>query len=459
MNMQTIAEFKKTFSGILIQPEDSEYESARRVYNGMIDKKPGLIAKCADVYDVVRSVNFARDRQMLLAVRGGGHNGAGLGICDGGLVIDLSGMKNIQVDPELKTVRADGGCLLSELDAATHAFGLAVPAGIFSSTGIGGLTLGGGLGHLTRTYGLTIDNLLSATVVLANGTIVTASKDEHPDLFWAIRGGGGNFGVVVSFLFRAQTVSQVFGGPMIWDMKDAKAITRWFRKFTAEAPDDISCFLAYMIVPPAAPFPENLQMKKVCGLVWCCPTDEARAALAFQAARVVAAPMLDWTGPISFPALQSMFDAVLPTGLQQYWKGDYINELPDEAIDIHLLHAEKFPSWQSTTHIYPINGVASRIGKKETAWNYRSAKWATVILGVSENSSGKNSIVDWAGSYAKDLTSFGAGGAYVNFMMDEGQERVAASYGDNYQRLVEIKNMYDPTNLFRVNQNIRPSKK
>lgn len=452
----SIDELKAGVRGKVILPGDADYDTARKVYNGMIDKRPALIVRCADIADVINSVNYARENKLLTAIRGGGHNGAGLGVCDDGMVIDLSLMRSVHIDPVLKTVRAGGGCLLSDLDHATHAFGLAVPSGLFSTTGIGGLALGGGLGHLTRAYGLTIDNLLEADVVLADGSYVKASPDEHTDLFWAIRGGGGNFGVVVSFLFRAHPVNIVYGGPMLWEMKDAKTMMQWYRRFIVEAPKNVSCFLALMTVPPAPPFPEELRLKKVCGIVWCCNSSEEEAGKAFQSARDLKAPILDWAGPLPFPVLQSLFDAAAPPGLQHYWKGDYVNELSDEAIDLHLRHAQHFPTWQSAMHLYPINGAASDIGRQDTAWNYRTANWATVIMGVGEDPSANDLNISWAKNYFQDLQPYCAGGAYVNFMMEEGMERVKASYGENYDRLAKIKTKYDPHNLFRVNQNIKP---
>jgi hypothetical protein len=456
MATSTKEDLKAVIRGRLVLPGDADYDAVRKVYNGMIDRRPAMIACCADPADVIHSVNYARENRLLTAIRGGGHNGAGLGVCDDGLVIDLSLMRSVQVDPVLRTVRAGGGCLLSNLDHATHAFGLAVPSGLFSTTGIGGLALGGGLGHLTRGYGLTIDNLLEADLVLADGSYVKASPDERSDLFWAIRGGGGNFGVVVSFLLRAHPVNTVYGGPMLWQMSDAKAMMQWYRRFIVEAPNDISCFLALMTVPPAAPFPEALWEKKVCGVIWCCNSSEEKAGNAFQSARDVGAPVLDWTGPMPFPVLQSLFDAANPPGLQHYWKGDYVNELSDDAIDCHLRHAGDSPTWQSAMHLYPINGAASEIGPRDTAWNYRKANWATVIMGIGPDPSTNDKTTRWAKAYSKDLQPYTAGAAYVNFMMDEGNERVKATYGDNYDRLARIKAKYDPHNFFRVNQNISP---
>jgi FAD/FMN-containing dehydrogenase len=451
-----IAQFRASLQGQLIEPHEVDYQIARSVYNGMIDKCPALIVRCATETDVVTSVNFAREHDLLLAVKGGGHNGAGLGVCQEGLVIDLSPMKYIEVNPDERTVRVQGGCLLRELDAATHAHGLAVPTGINGTTGIAGLTLGGGLGYLTRQCGLTIDNLLEADIVLADGRVVKASATEHADLFWAIRAGGGNFGVVTSFLFRTHPISTVVAGPMLWNMDDAPDILRWYRTFIKEAPDTLNGWFAFLTVPPGPPFPESLHLKKMCGIVWCYsgPVEEAESV--FEPIRQVKNPVLEMLGPMPVPVMQGMFDALYPPGLQWYWKGDYVNELSDEAIELHLKYGEALPSMLSTMHLYPINGAASRVDNQATAWGYRDATWAMVIAGVDPDPANKDVITNWARDYWQALHPFSAGGSYINFMMEEGEDRVKATYGDNYPRLATIKAKYDPDNLFRVNQNIRP---
>src|SRR3954453_9328078 len=319
------------FRGRLIGPGDGDYDEARAVYNAMIDKRPALIARCADADDVATAVGFARDHGLLLAVRGGGHNGAGLGTCDDGVVVDLSLLKDIEVDPEARTVRVGGGCLWGEVDQATNAHGLATPSGIISTTGVGGLTLGGGLGHLTRKCGLSIDNLLEVDVVLADGSFVTANAEQHPDLFWAVRGGGGNFGVVTSFLFRLHPVDTVYGGPMLWDTEHAADVLRWYRDFLPNAPDDLNGWFAFLGVPPGPPFPEELHGKTMCGVVWTYTGPMEAAAETFAPIRArFGPPALDWVGPIPHPALQGMFDPIYPPGDQWYWKADFVNELSDE---------------------------------------------------------------------------------------------------------------------------------
>lgn len=450
-----IENFKSKLRGKLISPGDEAYETARKVYNGMIDKRPGLIARCVGVADVVSAVNFAREHHLTLAVRGGGHNGGGLGVCEGGLVIDLSGLKEIQVDPAARTARVGGGCVWGEVDQATHAHGLATPSGIISTTGVGGLTLGGGLGHLTRKCGLAIDNLLAVEMVLADGRTVTASAAENADLFWAVRGGGGNFGVVTSFLFKLHPISTVYAGPMLWSLDRAKEVMQWYREFITQAPDDINGFFAFLTVPPGPPFPEGLHLKKMCGIVWCYTGPLEQADEIFNPIRRLN-PALELVGPMPHPVLQSMFDALYPPGLQWYWRADFVNELSDAAIEQHLKYGSEVPTFQSTMHLYPINGAAHRVGKNETAFSYRDATWAQVMVGVDPDPANAELIKSWTVDYWEALHPYSAGGAYVNFMMDEGQERVKATYRDNYQRLAAVKQKYDPTNLFHVNQNIKP---
>jgi FAD/FMN-containing dehydrogenase len=452
-----LAEFKASLAGNLIQAGDPDYDEARKVYNGMIDRRPRLIVRCADVADVIAAVDFARQNNLLVSIRGGGHNAAGLGVCDDGLVIDLSLINYTRVDPSDGTVRVGGGCTWHAVDHATHAFGLAVPTGFVSTTGVGGLTLGGGVGYLTRKYGLTIDNLLAADLVLADGRFVTASATENTDLYWALRGGGGNFGVVTSFLFKAHPVHTDYAGPMLWPLERAPEIMRWYREFIVSAPEEINGFFAFLIVPPGPPFPEDLHLKNMCGIVWCYTGAMDKAEEAFRPIRDSLAPALDLVGPIPHPVLQSLFDGLFRPGLQWYWKADFFNELNDEAIARHVEHGSRLPTMLSTMHLYPINGKAHQVPKADTAWSYRDAVWAGVIVGVDPDPANKERITDWARNYWDALHPYSAGGAYVNFIMDEGEEHVRASYRDNYERLAVIKKKYDPGNFFRVNQNIKPA--
>jgi FAD/FMN-containing dehydrogenase len=453
---QSLRQLKPLLRGELIQPQDADYDAARKVYNGMIDRRPGAIARCADVADVIAAVNFARQHKLLLAIRAGGHNAGGLGVCDDGLVIDLSRMRGIRVDPAARRVQVEGGCTFGDLDHATHAFGQAVPGGIISTTGVAGLTLGGGVGNLARTCGLTIDNLLSADVVLADGRLVTASANKHEDLFWALRGGGGNFGVVTSFLFRTHPIGTVHAGPTMWDIGKSAKVLHWYGDFIRQAPKELNGYFAFVTVPPVPPFPETLHGRKVCAVVWCYAGPAQKADKLFKPVREFASPLLHGVQPMPLPALQSFFDPLYPPGLQWYWKADFIKELSDAAIAANVEHGAKLPTPHSTMHMYPIDGMAHKAKKRDTAFHYRDANWAQVIVGVDPEPANKQKITAWAKDYFDAIHPHSAGGAYMNFMMEEGDERVRAAYGGNYDRLARIKRKYDPANLFRVNQNIAP---
>ena len=459
MTDQTVASFQQRLRGRLIQPADPDYDAARALYNGMIDKRPRLIARCADVADVMTAVNFARSEGLLLAIRGGGHNGPGLGSCDNGLVIDLSTMKGVHVDAGAQTVRVEPGCTSGDVDHATHPYGLAVPFGIVSSTGVAGLTLGGGTGYLTRKYGLTIDNLIEADVVLADGSVVTASAESHPDLFWAIRGGGGNFGVVTSFLFQAHPVSTVYAGPIFWDATHAAAVMRGYRDFMVSAPEDLGIFVGLKTVPSMDPFPREAWGKRACAIIgaYIGSADEGQRVLQ-PLLGSLPAPLFNWMSEMPVPAINALFDPFFPKGMQWYWKGDFVKALPDEAIDLHITQAANAPSDLSLMHLYPIDGAVHRVTKDATAWDAREARWSMVIAGIDPDPAKAVALMTWGRNYWKAVHPFNMGGAYINFMMDdEAQGRVQASYGENYGRLTTIKAKYDPDNLFRVNQNIPPA--
>ncbi len=453
--LNLINEFAAGIRGEIFLPGDAGYDGARKVYNGMIDKHPGMIVKCVDVADVIHSVNFGRENGLTVAVRGGGHNGGGLGLVDEGLVIDLSGIKFVRVDADKKTVRVGGGNLWGEVDHATHAFGLAVPAGIISTTGVGGLTLGGGVGHLARKYGLTIDNLLEADMVLADGSFVTVSANQNPDLFWAIRGGGGNFGIVTSFKFQAHPVKTIFGGPTLWPIEKANEIMAWYHQFIHNAPEELNGFAATLIIP-GPPFPEHLHKKQFCGVVWCYVGDLDKAKEIFEPILAMD-PLFAMVGPMPYPNIQQLFDGLLPPGLQWYWRADFYNDLTKEATNKHLEFGSKIPTPLSQMHLYPLSGAVARVGKDETPWAYRDAKYAGVIVGVDPDPAKAAAITQWCKDYWEALHPYSAGGAYLNFIMNEGQDRIKASYRDNYERLTKIKRKYDPDNLFRVNQNILPA--
>ncbi|MDD7973814.1 FAD-binding oxidoreductase [Roseinatronobacter alkalisoli] len=459
MKDQTFANIAERLRGDVIGPDDPGYAEACKLYNGMIDKRPAMIARCANVADVIAAVNFGRDNDLPLAIRGGGHSGPGLGSVDDGLVIDLSQMRDVRVDPQTRTVRVGPGCTSGDVDHATHAFGLAVPFGIIASTGVGGLTLGGGSGYLTRRYGLTIDNLIEADVVLADGHFVTASADENADLFWALRGGGGNFGVVTSFLFRAHPVATVFAGPVFWGLDDARAVMQAFRDFQGGAPREVGGFVGLKTVPPVDPFPPEHQGKRACAIIACYDGD-AQAGTAAMAPLMdrLPPPLFDWRAEMPFPALQAMFDPFFPSGLQWYWKGAYVTELPEAAIDAHIAQIEKAPSDLSLMHLYPVDGAAAAIKPENTAWPARDAKWSMVIAAVDPDPAKADGLKDWAQGYWNAVRPYTREGGYVNFLMgEEDTDRIAAAYSTNHARLARIKARYDPANLFRVNQNIAPA--
>ena len=452
-----LEEFSSSIKGRIINRNDPDYDDIRSVYNGMIDKKPLLIVQCTNPADIVAAVNFARENKLLTAVRGGGHNAGGLGIVDDGIVIDLSLMKNIEVNEKDNTALIEAGCLLGDVDKALHPYGKTIPTGILSTTGIAGLTLGGGVGYLTRKYGLTIDSLKEVNMVLANGEQVRANASENTDLFWAVRGGGGNFGIVTSFLFDMKDVKIVYGGPMIWEMEHSEKILKYYREFITRADNNIYGYFAFLTVPPVAPFPEEHHLKKMCAIVWCTTLDEKAGKKAIQPFRDLIDPAIDFTGNLPFPALQTMFDALYPKGLQWYWKAHYVKEISDTAVDLHIQNAEKLPTPYSTMHLYPVDGAAHKIKSDEMAFNYRDANWAMVIVGVDPDPANRDIITTWSKQYWEDLKDYSMPGAYINFMMDDvGRKRIADGYRNNYSKLSAIKSTYDPENFFRVNQNISP---
>jgi FAD/FMN-containing dehydrogenase len=440
--------------GRVVEAGAPDYDEARALYNAMIDKRPAAIAYCVDEADVAAAVRYATEHGLRIAVRGGGHNGAGLGSVDDGLVIDLSPLNGIEVDAPAKMARVGGGALLKDLLDATHEHGLTVPVGIIGTTGVGGLTLGGGMGHLTRGMGLTSDNLVAATVVLADGSVVQTDAEREPELFWALRGGGGNFGVVTSFSFRCHPVTTVLAGPVLYDIGDAAEVLTWYRDFLPAAPDEVGGFFAFLSIPPGPAFPEELHLRKVCGVVWTQPGEEESDAL--REARSFGNPLLDGIAPVPLPAWNTAFDAVYPAGDQWYWRGEFIREIPDEAIAVHTEYGPQMPTWKSTMHLYAIDGAASRIANDATAWSYRDAVWGGVFAGVDPDPANAGAIRDWARSYSDAIKPYAMGGGYSNFAMDE-PDRVRGMYGSNYDRLARVKAQYDPDNVFRVNQNIQPA--
>ena len=455
-----LGELAAALRGDLITPEHPEYDATRAVYNAMIDKHPAAIARCRDTADVISAVRFARQHDMEIAVRGGGHNAAGFGVWDGALVIDLSPMRSTTVDPEHHTVRVDAGATWGDVDHATVAFGMATPSGFLASTGVGGLTLGGGIGYLSRRFGLTVDNLLSADVVLADGSFVTADERSHSDLFWALRGGGGNFGIVTSFTFRCHDIGEngtIIGGPVLYDIADTAEVMRWYRELQPSLPEELSGWIALLTIPPAPPFPEEFWGRKACGIVWCYTGSHQNADAVLDPVKTFGSPLVVGLAPMPFTMLQSAFDPLYPAGLQWYWRADFFNEISDAAIDVHVKYGQQLPTGHSTMHLYPIDGAASRVAEDATAFAYRGGGWAGVIVGVDPDPANAEAISQWACNYWDELHPTSAGGAYVNFLMDEGQDRVKAAYLRNYERLTLVKRRYDPDNAFHINQNIQPA--
>ena len=456
-----LEELRPLLRGRIITPDDTDFDEARAVYNAMIDRTPAVIVQCRDTADVVACVRFAVRHGVDLSVRGGGHNAGGLGVADGALVIDLREMRSTTVDPVEGTVRVDGGCVWADVDHATVAFGMATPSGMLASTGVGGLTLGGGIGYLARRYGLTVDNLLSADVVLADGSLVVADESHHSDLFWALRGGGGNFGVVTSFTFRCNPIGEggvVVGGPVLYDIGDTGEVLRWYRELLPSLPEELSGWFGLLTIPPAPPFPEELWGRKACGIVWCYTGAHDRADELLAPVREFGSPLLVGIAPMPFTALQSAFDALYPAGLQWYWRADFFDEITDEAIDVHRRFGDLLPTGHSTMHLYPIDGAASRVDEDGTPFAYRNGGWAGVIVGVDPDPANAELIASWTRDYWDHLHPHSAGGAYVNFLMDdEGTDRVRASYRGNYDRLSQVKRTYDPDNVFHHNQNVAPA--
>jgi FAD/FMN-containing dehydrogenase len=456
MAKPTIEHLRKQARGEVITPDDGGYEEARKVYNAMIDRRPRVVIRCADPGDVMMAVDFARENQLDLAVRGGEHSVPGFGTVDDGVVIDLSDMRDVFVDPDRRTARSQGGATWGDFNDAAHAFGLATTGGIISTTGVGGLTLGGGIGYLARGFGLSIDNLLSADVVTADGRSIVASESENADLFWAIRGGGGNFGVVTSFEFRLHPVKEVYGGPMFYEVDDAATVLRFYREFILDAPEEFGGFPAWQIAPPLPFIPEDRHGDTFLAFVacWAGPLNKGESAL--KPLHDVAPVVAEHVGPMPYPALNSAFDALVPPGLQHYWKANFVTELTDEAIKAHLEHGPKVPVVNSTVHIYPINGACHRVPADATAFAYRDATFATVIAGMWPDPGDNEENIKWVRDYYEATAPLSEDGGYVNFMADDDQDRIKSNYKGNYERLVQIKRKYDPGNLFHLNQNIKP---
>jgi FAD/FMN-containing dehydrogenase len=452
----TLDTLRAQVRGAVIGTKDEGYEQARHVFNGMIDKHPSVIVRAANAGDVIAAVNHAREGRLDLSVRGGSHSVPGFGTNDGGVVIDLVNMRGVRVDPTAKTARAEGGATWGDFNAATHAFGLATTGGIISTTGVGGLTLGGGIGYLSRGYGLSIDNLVSADVVTADGKLRICSDEENQDLFWAIRGGGGNFGVVTSFKFKLHPVKDIYGGPMFFELSDGKALLEFYRDFIKTAPEEFGGFPAFQIAPPLPFIPEKRHGETLALFVacWAGPLDKGEKAL--KAIHEVAPVVAEMVGPMPYPALNGAFDALYPPGLQHYWKANFVKELTDTAVAAHMEHGPKVPAMTSTMHIYPINGACHQVASDATAFAYRDANFATVIAGMWPDASQNKTNIKWVRDYYDATAPQSEEGGYINFMSEDDQGRIKANYKGNYIRLAQIKKEFDPDNLFHMNQNIKP---
>ena len=451
-----IEKLRAQIHGQAITETDAGYDDARKVYNAMHDRRPALVVRCANAGDVMAAVNYAREQGGDLSVRGGSHSAPGFGTNDGGVVIDLSPMKGIHVDPRAQTARAEGGCTWADFNHATHAFGLATTGGIVSTTGIAGLTLGGGIGYLTRGLGLSLDNLLSADVVTADGQFLVASDKENEDLFWALRGGGGNFGVVTSFEYRMHPIKDILAGIFVFPLERARDVFQFYREFIQTAPEELGAYPAYLIAPPLPFLPEKEHGKTFCAIVACWAGPLEMGEQAFEPIRKVAPTVGEMVSPMPYPAINALFDALLPPGLQQYWKGSFATELTDAAIDVHLAHGPKIPTMNCAMHIYPIDGACNRVSPEATAFAFRDAKFATVIAGAWPNPADNEKNIKWVRDYYTALEPHSSAGGYINFMDADDQGRIKENYKGNYDRLVSIKRKYDPGNLFHLNQNIRP---
>jgi FAD/FMN-containing dehydrogenase len=443
-----IEQLKKSVRGQLLRPDDGDYDAARTVYNAMIDRRPALILRCESAADVIQAVRFARENGVIVSVRGGGHSIAGQAVCDGGLMIDLSPMKGIRVDPARRVAEAEPGLTWGEFDRETQAFGLATTGGVVTTTGIAGLTLGGGLGWLMPKYGMACDNLLSADVVTAEGQLVTASATENEDLFWGLRGGGGNFGVVTRFEFRLHPVGKMLAGPVVYPIEKADEMFRVYREWTADAPEELMTF------PTVLPWPDGRQMA-VIALAHCGSIGAGEEVI--HRLTKMLPPVANLAQPRSYVEVQSMFDNWYPRGWFHYWKSDFLQELTDEAIERLVAHSTATPTpMTSIVFLEHYHGAARRIAPEETAFANRAQKYNFVINALSPNASDTEKNIAWVREFWAAMRPYSAGRVYVNYLGEEGTDRVREAYGSNYDRLLALKNKYDPTNFFRMNQNIRP---
>lgn len=455
---QALSELRQSVRGRVALPGSEDYEQARTVWNAMIDRRPAVAVRCAGAADVIRAIRFARDNDLTIAVRGGGHNIAGNAVCDGGLQIDLSLMKSVRVDPARRTARVEPGVTLGEFDREAQAFGLATPIGINSTTGVAGLTLGGGFGWLSRALGLSIDNLLSADVVTADGELVTASEDENADLFWGVRGGGGNFGVVTSFEFKLHPVGPtVLAGLIIHPLDAAKEVMRFHRDFVAQAPDEFVCWFVMRQAPPLPFLPPEWHGKEILALAVCYHGDIAQGERIAKPLREFGKPIADIIGPMPYTAWQTVLDPLLTPGARNYWKSHDFAALSDGLIEVMAEHARRIPDPQTEIACAQLGGAVGRVARTATAYNHRDGQYVMNVHGRWADPAKDEACIAWARSLWQATVPFSTGSVYVNFLTQEEGGRVRDAYGENYERLVALKNKYDPKNVFGTNQNIRPT--
>ncbi len=458
MPADTLEDLGSRTRGPLITPGDADYDRARAVYNAMHDRRPAAILRARSDADVMAGVDFAREHDLDLAVRGGGHSAPGYGTCDDGLVIDLSEMRYVRVDPSARRAWVGGGATIGDVDHATHAYGLAIPAGFVSTTGVGGLTLGGGIGYLNRSLGLTCDRLVSADVITASGDRVTASRDQNPDLFWALRGGGGNFGIVTAFEFELSPVREIVGGPIVFELEAAPDVIRSWRDHLRQAPRELSAFFGFHRAPPLPFIPEERHGDNVCLLVTCWTGDPAEAEEAIGPLRAAGPVVGEMVGPMPYPVLQSSFDPLLPPGCYSYWKSDFVRDVDEDVIAAHLEPGGRAPNVHSGAHLYPLGGAVTDVGSEETAFGTREAGFAVNIVGFWPDPADTDRMRSWVREYYDAIHPFsGFDGGYTNFMDTEDASRVQENYGSAYERLSRVKADWDPWNLFHLNQNIPPA--
>jgi hypothetical protein len=453
-----IDEFKTQFQGDVVLPGDTGYDEVRQIWNAMIDRRPALIARCTRPEDVVQAVKFARKESLLVSIRGGGHNIAGNAVCDDGLMIDLSAMKGVRVDAKARRATVEPGCTLGDFDAAAQAHGLATPLGINSTTGVAGLTLGGGFGWLSRKYGMTVDNLLSADVVTADGSQVHASARENDDLFWGLRGGGGNFGIVTRFEFQLHPVGpDVLTGLIVFPFEQAKSVLTQFARFTETMPDELTVWVVARKAPPLPFLPEKVHGKEVVVLAIFYPGDPAKGEKLIEPLRGFGTAHGEYIGVQPYTAWQQAFDPLLTKGARNYWKSHNFSRLSDGAIDTVIEYAGKLPSPQCEIFIAVLGGQAARVAPEAMAYSSRDANYVLNVHGRWESAAEDERCIGWAREFFAKSQPFASGGAYINFLTQDESDRVAFAYGATYKRLVELKKKYDPTNFFRMNQNIKPA--